>query len=420
METKQENSEKKNSFVYLDIDVGGEYEGRIIIELFESIAPKTCKNFKALCTGECERNGKKLSYKGSIFYRVMKGFIIQGGDIDNNDGTGGESIYGKYFDDETFEIKHEEGIVSMANNGKNTNGSQFFIVTDYDIAEIDGQNVAFGKVYSGMDIVKSIESQRTISIEGRGEKPIDDCVISDCGVWEEGMKKIGPEDGYPLYPRYYEAENPNYLEIAQEIKKDGNNKFCTSNYKSAVKAYKKALRYLMYFSYPSSEEGAEIANTFHKLSISLHLNQAASYIKMKDYEPAITECIIVLDHPKALKGDKIKANYRKGVCFFEQQKYQDALDSFKKASELDGGKDSAIKKYLREATAKVKEEKELLKNMSKGISETKDDEKSKTINFSLVPEDDAKDENDTEESKDNLDNEKVTEESKNEVNVKEA
>jgi len=176
----------------------------------------------------------------------------------------------------------------------------------------------------------------------------------------------------------------------------------------------------MYFSYPSSEEGAEIANTFHKLSISLHLNQAASYIKMKDYEPAITECIIVLDHPKALKGDKIKANYRKGVCFFEQQKYQDALDSFKKASELDGGKDSAIKKYLREATAKVKEEKELLKNMSKGISETKDDEKSKTINFSLVPEDDAKDENDTEESKDNLDNEKVTEESKNEVNVKEA
>jgi peptidyl-prolyl isomerase D len=387
MEVTSENQENKNTFVYLDIAIGGEHEGRIIIELFENIAPKTCKNFKALCTGECKRNGKKLCYKGSIFYRVMRGFIIQGGDIDNNDGTGGESIYGQYFDDETFEIKHEEGIVSMANSGyKNTNGSQFFIVTDYDIAEIDGQNVAFGKVVSGMDVVKSIESQRTISVESGGEKPIDDCVISDCGVWEEGMKKIGPEDGYPIFPRYYEAENPDYLEIAQSIKQNGNNKFCTGNYKSAVNLYKKALRYLMYYSYPSSEEN-EKTKLFHKLAISLHLNEAACYIKMKDYDPAITECIIVLDHPKALKGDKIKASYRKGVCFYEQQKYQDAFDSFKKASALDGGKDPQIKKYLVDSAAAVRKEKELLKNMSKGISENKGNKEDNTISFSLVGED---------------------------------
>jgi len=89
----------------------------------------------------------------------------------------------------------------MANSGyKNTNGSQFFIVTDIDIAEIDGQNVAFGKVYHGMDIVKSIESQRTVPIEGGGDKPIEDCVIADCGIWEEGMDKKGPEDGYPVFP----------------------------------------------------------------------------------------------------------------------------------------------------------------------------------------------------------------------------
>jgi len=389
MVSKPESAEKKNSFVYLDINIGEEYEGRIIIELFENIAPKTCKNFKALCTGECEKDGKKLTYKGSIFYRIMRGFIIQGGDIENNDGTGGESIYGKFFDDETFEIKHEEGIVSMANNGKNTNGSQFFIVTDYEIEELDGQNVAFGKVYSGMDIVKSIESQKTVSVLDHGDKPIDDCVISDCGIWEEGMKKIGPEDGYPLYPKYYEAENPDYLEIAQKIKKDGNDKFCTGNYKTSVKLYKKALRYLMYFQYPSSEEGVEIAKTFHKLSISLHLNQAASYIKMKDYDSAITECIIVLDHPNSSEADKIKASYRKGVCFFEKQKYQDAFDSFKKASALDGGKDPAIKKYLYESGAKVREEKELLKNMSKGISEdsSKEETKNTILNFSLVSED---------------------------------
>jgi len=292
----------------------------------------------------------------------------------------------------------------MANNGKNTNGSQFFIVTDLDIAEIDGQNVAFGKVYSGMDIVKSIESQKTISIEGRGDKPIEDCVISDCGVWNEGMKKICTEDGYPLYPRYYDAENPNYLEIAQEIKKDGNNKFCSGNYKSAIKSYKKALRYLMYFSYPSSEESSEIANTFHNLAISLHLNQAASYIKMKDFDSAITECIIVIDHPKASKGDKVKANYRKGVCFLEKQKYQDAFDSFKKASVLDGGKDPAIKKNLYEAAAKVREEKELLKNMSKGISDEKlNEEKNKTVNFTLVSEDDDS----KKDSKDKLNTQKI-------------
>ncbi|OUM64234.1 hypothetical protein PIROE2DRAFT_9076 [Piromyces sp. E2] len=417
MESQSENQEKKNTLVYLDIDIAGEYEGRIIIELFENIAPKTCKNFKALCTGECERNGKKLCYKGSIFYRVMRGFIIQGGDIDNNDGTGGESIYGKYFDDETFEIKHEEGIVSMANNGyKNTNGSQFFIVTDYDIAEIDGQNVAFGKVVSGMDIVKSIESQRTITIEGGGEKPIDDCVISDCGVWEEGMKKIGPEDGYPVFPKYYEAENPDYLEIAQSIKQNGNNKFCTSKYKSAVSLYKKALRYLMYYSYPSSDENDEKTKLFHKLAISLHLNQAACYIKMKDYDPAITECIIVLDHPKALKGDKIKASYRKGVCFYEQQKYQDAFDSFKKASALEGGKDPQIKKYLVDSAAAVRKEKELLKNMSKGISEDKNN-KDNAINFSLVSENSESNKMD-EDVKDN--SKKSSDEVASEIEAKEA
>ncbi|ORX56480.1 hypothetical protein BCR36DRAFT_345576 [Piromyces finnis] len=413
MESKSETLEKKNSFVYLDIDIGGEYEGRIIIELYESVAPKTCKNFKALCTGECEKNGKKLCYKGSLFYRIMKGFIIQGGDIENNDGTGGESIYGKYFDDETFEIKHEEGIVSMANSGyKNTNGSQFFIVTDYDIAEIDGQNVAFGKVVYGMDIVKSIESQKTISIEGSGDKPIDDCVISDCGIWEEGMKKSSQEDGYPIFPKYYEAENPDYLEIAQSIKKNGNDKFCTGKYKLAVRLYKKALRYLMYYSYPSSEENDEKTKLFHSLAISLHLNQAACYIKEKDYNLAITECIIVLDHPNALKSDKIKASYRKGVCFYEQHKYKDAFDSFKKASALDGGKDSQIKKYLVDSAAAVRKEKELLKNMSKGISSKEDS----TISFSLVSEDPQNNKKDEKDNSENIQSNEVN----SEIETKEA
>jgi len=169
----------------------------------------------------------------------------------------------------------------------------------------------------------------------------------------------------------------------------------------------------MYYSYPSSKEDSEEAKQFHKLSISLHLNQAASYIKMKEYEPAITECIIVLDHPKALKADKIKASYRKGVCFFEQQKYQDSFDSFKKASALDGGKDPAIKKYLVDSAAKVREEKELLKNMSKGISDDKKSE-DKTINFTLVKDDE------TEEKTDEINSKKNPEEVKSEMEAKEA
>lgn len=367
--------EEQDSFVYLDVAVGGINEGRIIIELFNKIAPKTCENFRKLCTGEVEYEGKKLSYKGSIFYRIMKGFIVQGGDFENNDGTGGRSIYGQFFDDETFEVKHEEGIVSMANNGKNTNGSQFFIVTDQDIAEIDGQNVAFGKVYEGMDVVKSIESQKTVSIEGRGDKPVDDCVIVDCGEWKEGMKVVIQEDGYPLYPRYYKEENPNYLEIAQAIKKNGNDKFSTGKYKEAVKLYKKALRYLMYFVIPSSKENddSKITNEFHSLSVSLHLNQAACYIKMEEYDSAIVETMIVLDHPRALKTDKIKANYRKGMSFMAQEKYKEAFDSLKQASSLDEGKDASIKKALLNAAEKLKQEKELLTNMASGISSSNEE-----------------------------------------------
>merc|ERR1719334_3131802 len=117
---------------YMDIGQNGQELGRVAFELFNDVVPKTADNFRALCTGEkgVGKSGKPLHYKGSIFHRVIKSFMIQGGDFTQFNGTGGESIYGEKFDDENFEMKHEKGgLLSMANSGPGTNGSQFFITT---------------------------------------------------------------------------------------------------------------------------------------------------------------------------------------------------------------------------------------------------------------------------------------------------
>jgi len=164
-------SKKDNNLVYIEIENNGVVMGKIIIKLFDKIVPKTCNNFRKLC--------ETKKYITAPFHRIIKDFMLQSGDFTNYNGTGGVSIYGKQFEDENFKLNHDKPyLLSMANAGPNTNGSQFFITTT-KTPHLDGLHVVFGEVIEGFELVKKLNTTKTDS----DDKPIDNIIISDCGLF---------------------------------------------------------------------------------------------------------------------------------------------------------------------------------------------------------------------------------------------
>ncbi|KAL2537394.1 Peptidyl-prolyl cis-trans isomerase CYP40 [Forsythia ovata] len=339
---------------FLDITIGGELEGRIVVELYNDVVPKTAENFRALCTGEKgigPNTGVPLHYKGCRFHRVIKSFMVQGGDISAGDGTGGESIYGLKFEDENLELRHErKGMLSMANTGPNTNGSQFFITTTRT-SHLDGKYVVFGRVIKGMGVVRSIEHVTM----GDNDCPIDDVLISDCGEIPEGaddgiINFFKDGDLYPDWPADLDNSSSElswWVTSVDLIKGYGNECFKKQDYKMALKKYRKALRYL---DVCWEKEGIDEDRSVYlrKMKAQIFTNSSACKLKLGDLKGAL------LDTDFALRDgeDNAKALFRQGQAHMALNDIDAGVESFKKALDLEPN-DGAIKKEFTAAKKKI-------------------------------------------------------------------
>ncbi|KAK9871244.1 hypothetical protein WA026_011519 [Henosepilachna vigintioctopunctata] len=211
---------------FFDISISGLPSGRILFELFNDVTPKTCENFRSLCTGERgvgATTDKPLNYKGVLFHRVVKDFMIQGGDISSGNGTGGESIYGGTFEDENFDLKHDRGyLLSMSNRGKDTNGSQFFITTQ-PAPHLDNVHVVFGHVIGGVDVVRQIES---LPVDANS-RPLQDVRIVKCGevvkqvkVHKQKSKEVSKEESEEDIEKKEKKKHKKEKKEKKEKKKD--------------------------------------------------------------------------------------------------------------------------------------------------------------------------------------------------------
>ncbi|KAF2201408.1 peptidyl-prolyl cis-trans isomerase 1 [Delitschia confertaspora ATCC 74209] len=365
----------KRSRVFFDISIGGAPAGRIAFELYNDIVPKTAENFRALCTGEkgVGNAGKPLHYKGSMFHRVIKSFMIQGGDFTMGNGTGGESIYGEKFEDENFEKIHDKPfLLSMANAGPGTNGSQFFITT-VPTPHLDKKHVVFGEVINGKSIVRQIENLTTAS----GDKPFKDAVIVDCGEltgedYEKCTEKTPDSTGDPYedFPEDQKPEDepftgPEILKIASELKDLGNMAFKSGNLSLGVAKYQKGLRYIHEYPEPQENDPPELSKQLNSLKFSLYSNSALLQIKLKNFDDAARSASNALEVPGVTDQEKGKAYYRRALARIGKKGDEDAVEDLEAAKKCVPG-DAAVIKELETTKKRVadrkKKEKEVYKN----------------------------------------------------------
>ena len=326
------NSE--NPVVYFDIAFGDEQPSRpggnrIVLELYADRVPKTAENFRALCTGEkgTSSSGARLAYAGSGFHRVINGFMIQGGDFTRGNGTGGESIYGEKFEDENLELKHDTPfLLSMANAGPGTNGSQFFITT-VPTPHLDGRHVVFGRVLVGKDVVRRIEKEPTDASD-RPQRPI---VIKDSGSFtaeqladpsfDFGIKADATGDDFAEFPedaRVDVEEHPDAaLDTAKALKDIAARCIGAGDWATALAKYQKALRYLnVHPRMPDSHASdAKFVAEFAAVRTAVQLNGALSALKTSPAQPAvaITLASAVIDRGVA-PAELAKAHFRRALA----------------------------------------------------------------------------------------------------------
>lgn len=371
--------------VYFDVSIGGESIGRVVFQLFNDIVPKTAENFRALCVGHTSENSsKKLHYKGSIFHRIIKDFMVQGGDFTNFNGTGGESIYGEKFEDENFTLKHDKPyLLSMANSGPGTNGSQFFITT-VPTPHLDGKHVVFGRLLKGSDVVRELEN-----VKKQGENPAMECKIEDCGELQPGeddgvVIDDGTGDKVPDAPSESDFTFEKFDELIsaiESVKAIGNEQFKLSNHKLALKKYRKAVKFINHFtkkeeiefSSDSEEEDDEAAqnkekavkesqisdadleknNKLEKVKVPCLLNSAACKLKLNDSQAACEDLTEVLK----LDANNTKALYRRAQAHVAMKDFDEATKDLNSALKI-APEDKAIKGELARVKKLITEKKQ--------------------------------------------------------------
>jgi len=370
--TPAEDTAPKRARVFLDIAIGNGKPERVAFELYNDICPKTAENFRALCTGEngVGKMGKPLHYKGSTFHRVIKGFMLQGGDFTAGNGSGGESIYGAKFEDENFEKKHDRPfLLSMANAGPGTNGSQFFITT-IATPHLDGKHVVFGEVLSGKSTLRKIEDTKTDNTDKPG-KPV---VIVNCGELKGPDAEIatirqddGTGDKYEDFPA---DEDPDMNgetigRVASEIKDFGNKAFKEGDLELGLDKYQKALRYLGQWPTPEDSDPKELWGQLQQLRFVCHNNSALLHNKQNNWRDGIESATKALEIEGIDGKDQAKAYFRRATAKTKLKDDEGAVEDLAEAHKLSPD-DALIVQSLEAAKANIaarkQRQKEALKN----------------------------------------------------------